>query len=384
MLKWHTWTGTRVKDMRELASADIYVTSKELQRLVGSHIKKFYDIGDGAFRFSLTAKEGKDMLYVKLLRTINVTAFTEAAEGASNFAMAMRKRVGGAKVTAIAQHGTDRVIIISLSGENEFRIVLEMYGKGNLIVIDKDNIISLVYKIMDQRERKIRPRERYTFQGGDVGFDAFNTEIIEDRIREARSEKGTKLIKALISKLDFGPIYTEDIITRAGLDPNSTTSISNDEAKKLTKEAEEFLNRLKFPTPLIYLDDKGIETDYAVTELKKYDALKKEQYGSFGETLDTFYKKDREKTVEIDNKALREAATSVEKQKALILKMREEEVESKLAGTKIFNRMHEINQLIAYLKESKKATLEEVKQAFPNLDIEAIDLRKKEVILNVD
>jgi predicted ribosome quality control (RQC) complex YloA/Tae2 family protein len=370
--------------MRELSSAEIYVIVEELQRIKGFYIKKFYDLGDDAFRISLSSKEGKESLYIKLLKTINITNFAEDTEMASNFAMAIRRRIGTSKIIDIKQHATDRIIVITLSGIDNYNIIIEMFGKGNLILTDSNDIISLIYRTIDQRERKLKPKKKYSFPSQGLTFDSMTRDIIKERVNEAVSEKHGKLIKSLLHTLDFGPIYLEDIMTRAGLDPNTTAEINNQEMGNLVDQAFIFLESLKSPKAILYVDEKGNAVDYSVRDLIKYNSVKKIAYESFGEALDEFYKKNREETTHVDNREYLETCSSIKKQEELMLKFEEDEKSSRTAGSKIFNRMHDINQLIAYLKENKRVTLEEARNVFPALKIKDLDLQKKTVILDLD
>ena len=84
------------------------------------------------------------MVYCGLLSTLNETTFVEESGAATNFAVAVRKRVEDSKVTDFYQHGSDRIAIIGVQGKGmKHRIIMEMFGKGNLIVVDENNIIEL-------------------------------------------------------------------------------------------------------------------------------------------------------------------------------------------------------------------------------------------------
>ncbi len=49
--------------MREIASVEVHVLVGEMQSLCGMYIKKFYDLGEGAFKFAVSGKEGTLLLY---------------------------------------------------------------------------------------------------------------------------------------------------------------------------------------------------------------------------------------------------------------------------------------------------------------------------------
>ena len=119
--------------MHELTSLEIGLLVREFKRLEGSRIRKFYDLGNGAFKIALYKSPDTRLVYVKLMKAINITEFSEAAGEATQFAMAMRKRIENSVVDSIQQMNNDRIIRFVLDKGRQF-LVLEMYGKGNLIL----------------------------------------------------------------------------------------------------------------------------------------------------------------------------------------------------------------------------------------------------------
>ena len=130
--------------MREITSVEIHVLVDELrERIEGGFVRKFYEIGNGAFRFQFySSASGNTTVYCKLLFAFNETRFAEAAEEPTAFAMGIRKHIEGAAVTGIAQHGTDRIIILGLSSKSGRRsLIIEMFGKGNMVLVDGNGTI---------------------------------------------------------------------------------------------------------------------------------------------------------------------------------------------------------------------------------------------------
>ncbi len=363
--------------MRELASVEMHGLAEELQKLKGMYVKKFYDLGDGAFKILISGKEGQQILYCKLLRTINTTSFTEQAGEATNFAIAMRKRVEGTKIGDIGQHGCDRIMIIDLVGKENYKLIIEMYGKGNLLLVGKDGTIDLAYRIMEQKSRTIRPKEKY-----ELGKPrTFGAENIEDAIHQAHNiEK--KLIVTLSSSLETGPLYVEEILARAKLEPG-LKFLNEKQFKDLKASIEEFYSRIGAEKPRIYVDKDGAYVDYAIIGIEKYKGYEAAEFDSLCELLDKFYLAGRAERSEVDRKA-EEIKSSIEQQKKSLERLEIDGKESAKKGNIILNRMSEINLVINYLRENRRATLKELENAFPHLRFKNLDLKEKTVTIEMD
>ncbi len=314
------------------------------------------------------------------MRTINFTSFTESAAQATNFAMAMRKRIEGSKIASIEQSGSDRIIIIRTLGHESFSIVIEMYGKGNVILLDQSNMIVLAYKVMDQKNRTIRVKRTYDFPAT-TPFE-FGSEDNVDKLLDSMDGSGDRLITALSSSINLGPLYVEDIITSSGLS-TSIKSLDYSQKKKLRYGILRFYQKLKSEKPRIYVDKSGEYVDYSVVSIEKYSKYKALEFESLGSLLDKFYVGKRSESIKEEDSKLEELKASIEQQKELIGKFETEGVEYFEAGNTILNNMAAINQVIAYLRENRRATLEEVKSAFPGIRVDALDLKEKTIEIEI-
>ncbi len=365
--------------MRELSSIEMHVLVGELQVIVGAYLKKFYDLGSDSFKISFSQKNASVLIYCRLVRTINITSFTEAAGEATNFAMAMRKRIEASKVSAVEQIGSDRIIAIGLEGAHgTFKLVIEMYGKGNMLLLDQDGIIVLAYKIMEQKNRVIRPKAKYEFPKTQA-FDFSKSSA--QRIVSGIGSIDNRLITTLAASLNLGPLYVEDIIVSSGLSPN-LKALDLDQKRKLNDGINKFYSKLESEKPRIYIDQNGKYLDYAIVGIEKYKEGESVEFESLSALLDKFYLGERSLSVDVDRK-LEELKVSLEQQIELVNRFEEESKEYFEAGNTILNNMNEINKVIDYLKQNRRATIEELRAHFPELKLEGLDLKEKTVILEM-
>ncbi len=344
--------------MREISSLELYRIAHELSFLEGSYLRKFYETGKGEFEL-LFYKSEPYFVYVKLLKSVNLTKYVGEHEKATQFAMQIRKRLENRKLEKVYQYNTDRILIFEFG---EYKLILEMFAKGNLILVDKEMKIIAPYKRIEYKERKIDYNELYKFPArGEV-------------------QSTGKLIAVLSKKFDMGPIYVEDAILRHGLMPDE--NIENIDAKKM-EELEEYISGLRERAleskPLLYIK----EQEYSLFPLEKYKGSEAKEYDSLSSLLDDFYISERGKEEKEEDKEREAIRKSIEQQKALIEKLEEEEKTYREIAEMILYNINELNELIDYIKRSRKPSVEELNAISGKIKVKGIDLKNKRVKVEV-
>ncbi len=362
-------------ELRELMSVEINVLVKELKESIeGSYLKKFYDIGDGAFRFLFHGNDNVQV-FCKLNVAFDRTLFSEEVGEATPFAMSIRKRVENAKVSGIRQHGLDRIIEIEFTDRGK-SLIIEMFGKGNMLLVDRENRIETCYKNVNYRERKVRPGELYAFPStkGINNLDEFET--IDERLKKMESGR---LIVKLSGIVNVGPLYLEDIIRRSGLDPNAEM-ITEKERMVLAYQFGLFGDRIKTQKPRVY-SDLGKFVDYSLCEMEKYKKFETKEYGTLNDLLDELYTTERSKPEDEErNRRLEELKANIKKQEELAESLSFESKECTVVANKIFEMMNEINALIHEVNESKGMILESLESGVKVIEI---DRKNKTVTIEV-
>ncbi len=352
--------------MHEITALELGLVIKELrQKVVGSYLKKFYDLGNGAFRFSFHGGEGNFVLYCNPLTTINETDFVEESGAATNFAIAMRKRIEDSKVIDFYQHESDRIAVMVLQGKGaKHRMIIEMFGKGNLILVDENDSIELCHKVASYRDRDVRPRSKYFFpKSGSVELEKLDADGI-NKILKAVSESDGKVIVELSRYLNVGPLYLEDLITAAGMSPKER--LGEDKISALRTSIISFLEKVRIPSPGIYMKG-GAMIDYSLFPIAKYSDAEREECASISEMLDRANVSERTVIKEEETNRTDEIDKVIEQQKALVKGFEEDSAKYSETARRVFARMNEINALVSKIREKKKPELEELKGEFPDL-----------------
>lgn len=365
--------------MHEITSIEIRLLISQLSgRIEGSRLRKFYDLGNGSFRLTFYKDGQSTMLYCKLLQTFNITEYADEAREATSFAMGVRKRIENSVISGIEQAGSDRIIM--LNTEHGHRLVIEMFGKGNMILLNREGKIELCHRSVKYRDRSIAPSAAYSLpQSSSIPFDLMTKEKL-GKILEGGSGK-VRIITFLSRYMNIGPLYLEDAIKRSGLDPKE--ALEGNSKEKLIDNLLSLLARIADCRPRIYLS-KGRIVDYAISPIQKYEGLEVVEYDSMSALLDDLSIKSRSEGVDTGKlERIKETDANIEHQKRLAEEMKAEAEAYEKSANKIFENMHLVNSLIDYLQRRKRATPEELRGAFKDVKINGIDLRNKTVKIDV-
>jgi len=150
--------------MRTITNNELYLLARELDKeFKDYYIEKFYELAEDHFLIKLEKQHEKIFLQIILCHTVNKIDYDIIdKEFPTNFALAVRKKIENFKITSIEQYNNDRIIIMKLSkGQTNLNLILEMFGKGNLIITDETFKILLAYKIHTFKDRSINPGAQY-------------------------------------------------------------------------------------------------------------------------------------------------------------------------------------------------------------------------------
>jgi predicted ribosome quality control (RQC) complex YloA/Tae2 family protein len=281
---------------KEFTSFDVCAASRELRTtLVGSRINNIYQL-DSATLLSKLHKpnEPSFQMILQAGKRLHLTFYVaEKPHRPSAFCMALRKYLRNAWLTDIEQHEFERVIVFSLkSWAGTLRLILELFGDGNIILIDGENHIlqALVYKQM--RDRNILRGEPFIFAPS-TGRNPLKVDYAE--LSDALKASGdVEAVRAIARLLSIGGLYSEETLLRAGVEKTKRCSALSDSEIKAIYESLTKLVSQAMDGKLdacIVLGNCGSFVDVVPFKLERYkvEGLGFKAYGNFNEALDEFY-----------------------------------------------------------------------------------------------
>lgn len=362
---------TEILKKRSMTSFEYNYLCNELDRLIGKRINKIYELEPDVFRIRFD----KEDLIIHLGKRMNITKYIEKApERPSNFTMFLRKRLLSGVCKKIYQHKTDRILIFEYEVKGEkYSIVFEMFAKGNLILLDKNNKIISSYHREEWKDRVIRKGNPYKFpKSAEMPLMPSKKEI-EKLLNE-------KYVVVCLSKLPLGTIYIKEVLKRCKIDEKKKGSKINDkekeciegEIKKIVKEAK----------PHGFFENNKI-MGFALTKLSGYAGVK--EYVSLNELLDDYYYIPKEEIIEKeDPEKMRKLRKRLDLQKKHLEELRNKEKECKKIGDKIYENYDKLEELIKWVeKKIGKEEWDEIDKELKKINAR-FNKKTKEIEIDLD
>ncbi len=344
--------------MRAIAGIELAELARELNTMLGGfYIDNVYEVAHDTLRLRLERGGSRLSLRCALPHCINITEYAERPTPATQFAMAARKRLRGARIMRIWQSGTDRVLVFGLErGVERLHALAELYGKGNFMIADVNMRVVLAYRDNAALRGSIMPIH-------DAGMKphAHAAPSLETLTAAcAGSEPSAQLVKAIARSTWIGTPYVEEAMLRSGI--GISARISESDASLLMRISGEIagiINAVK--SPLEYLRD-GKALDYAIIRLTKYEGLECKGRETLSQAIDDVYAASAPAAAAKngDSAEAQRLIHSLERQRAIMSAAGEGIERARAAASFIFANLGAVNKAIEIARERKHATAEEI------------------------
>ena len=294
--------------MKSMSNVDIYTVSNELNNLLsGARVDKSFQPTKDivVMRFHVPGT-GRVDLVMQCGSRIHTSQYPlENPTTPPTFPMLLRKRIKGAHVESIKQHNFDRVVEIRVKKDKYYTVIVELFDKGNIILLDDENNIILPLKRKHWSTRDISSKREYIFPE-ERGINPLT--VTEDEFKELFKDPESDAVRTL-AKNGLGSLYAEEIIKRANdsieVDKNTPNSeITEEQIVGIYNAFKGLFDSLTQESIKPQIVKKDTKEDVVALDLKKYDDFEKTYYESFNEACDEFYSKK----VNTDIKNIKESA----------------------------------------------------------------------------
>jgi len=313
--------------------------------------------------------------------------------------MALRKHLRGAWIAKVEQYEFERVVIVYFKTKTAvMRLILELFGEGNIILTgEKGEILqALIFKRM--RDRNILRHEIFQFPPSS-GANPFK--VTREELERALKDLGeVEVVRAMARFLGVGGIYAEEILLRADVEKTKHCSaLTDSEVGAIFDGLQSLLSTVSsFKTePNIVLAEDGSFLDVVPFKLKRYEALRSQPYGSFNEALDEFYLKATAAQKAVASIEVDKLKQEAERLKRVIAEqeqaLREDEAKAerdRCIGDAIYAHSREFQALLDRFAMAKRegkdwhALISEITAAKKESFVESFDARNLVVNVCVD
>jgi predicted ribosome quality control (RQC) complex YloA/Tae2 family protein len=273
--------------MKTMSNVDVFAVTSELNEMLrGARVDKAYQpLKDTVIiRFHVPGEGRVDVVMQAGVRIHRTNYPPQNPKVPPSFPMLLRKHLKGGVVREVRQHGFDRIVEITVEKDQEYTLMVELFAKGNIILLNQQREIILPLKRKTWSDRRIASREIYEYPPS-RGINPLDHDPSE--LEDILMNSGADLIRTL-ARNGFGGLYAEEIVLRAGLDKNTPCSnLTPDDIRKIDAAIYETFK------PLRELDLKphiiGDGEDVLPIELRVYSGRERRYFESFNDAADEFF-----------------------------------------------------------------------------------------------
>ncbi len=270
-----------------MTSFDIAAILTELHAtIVGSRINNIYQVSPVTYLFTFPSNI---QLLIELGRRVHLTRYTiKRPSQPSQFCKILRKHLRRGTVQDLIMPRFERIIILIIKArQTTYRLYLELFGKGNAILVDNQDMIMYASSYRTMRDRDITRHQLFRLpptRGKDP------TQITEKEMVSLLDYKGN-LVQVLTRTLSIGGLYAEELLQRSNLDKGAAIeSITVDDLNRIHCELTKLLKEFKeHPQPHVVEAAPGRAIDVLPIKLHIYNPYNTKTFTSFNEAADTYF-----------------------------------------------------------------------------------------------
>ncbi|CAH2044781.1 unnamed protein product, partial [Iphiclides podalirius] len=284
---------------------DIICMVSELQRLVGMRVNQVYDIDNKTYVIRLQRTEEKVVLLLESGNRFHTTQFEWPKNVApSGFTMKLRKHLKNKRLESISQLGIDRIVAMQFgSGEAAYHVILELYDRGNIVLLDYEwTILNVLRPHVEGDKVRFAVKEKYPQERAKTVYAAPSGDALREIL--SKGKPGDNLKKILNPHLEYGSAVIDHVLLENGLSGNMKVNktpgfqVDRDLETLVTalKQAEQLLDAAKNQVARGYIIQKkeerpsaeGQEANFLLTNQEFHPMLFAQYRGQPHTELETF------------------------------------------------------------------------------------------------
>ena len=352
----------------ELSALDLHYLVKELQFLINGKISKVYGEKNKFLIQMHVPTKGKQMLYIELPKLMYLTEQKPSFEETKGFAKQLRTKLGNAKIKSVKQKDFERILEITVEKEEKLKLIIELFSKGNIILVDKDNNILAVQQVQRWKARTLKPKEEYKYPDPTTNTPELSEKEFEQLRKTTNKES---IVKFLATELSLGGFYAEETCHIIGADKNQKPTLAKGVYQAVKKLLRKKIKPTLYEKEVLPFESERLEKG------KSYETFNQAIQSKFSKTIDT---KEKQQQIQYQQK-LDSIKRVIKEQENAVNQLEKEINDNTEKAELIYNKYQEVNDFLEKLKELKsKGKLAEAKKHKP---IKEINQKEKYVVVEI-
>jgi predicted ribosome quality control (RQC) complex YloA/Tae2 family protein len=353
-----------------MSSFDLTTVVQELQILVGGRFDKAFQKGD-ELAIRVSSKDiGKKEVFSKVGKWLILRDPVKGEGHPGTFAMVLRKHLSNARLTNIEQHDFDRVAVFDFKKKENFQLIFELFGRGNVVLVREGKIVNPLRR-ESWSSREIKIGEDYKFPPSHHDPRSLSLEEFEPFFEESEKD----LVRTLALDLNLGGQYSEELCLRTEIDKKSQASeLSTEQIGKVYEELQGIFKEIESKKNPNVIHQKEEILDATPVPLKQHESFETKAFETMSEALEFLISSLEEDVEEVEEE---DEVARYERR----IKQQEEAVEKSKVKEKEFREVADYIRANLPLFEK---LLEELKSGKPDDTIvESIDHKKRTARLSL-
>jgi predicted ribosome quality control (RQC) complex YloA/Tae2 family protein len=251
----------------ELSGIELRNLISEINSKITSeyYVSNIIGVTRDSFLFRMHHSIEPDITLMLSVRGVWLTKFKFKQVEENELIGIIRPEVERAKIEAIQQSGSERIITIKFrhfDGKSRI-IVAELFGIGNIILCDEKMQILAILNPIQVRHRVLKRGQRY-FPPPTRGTDVLDITLDELQIMRNRIDaKDLDVLRWLGRNISIPKKFVEEIVSRAGISASNVGLLSDDDISKIYTVIKELVADFSAGShdALVILGDDGKARD---------------------------------------------------------------------------------------------------------------------------
>ena len=348
-----------------MSNTDLRLILPELREAAeGTFIKNVYQYGEIFVLKVYQPGGGTSQLLIQPGRRVHLTEYARKAPRVPpKFCTVLRKYLRDKRLLSIKQHDFDRILILEIGDENEkYKLVAELFGTGNLLLLDPQNSIFVAMRYRKMRDRDIVPKAEYEFpppRGRDI------LTIQPEELTDLLSDSKANIVRTLASRLNLDALGCEEICALANVAPTLMVEMIDETTMKDLQEGVlTFANRLRqgVSEPVIVMgepeEDEAEYVTFLPFQFKMYEDLPKVDFASFSRAVDEYFgisesELEDDTALEAHNREKKRLEKIIEKQEESIQNLESKAQTLRESGELVYANFTVVQEILSTISKAR-------------------------------
>jgi predicted ribosome quality control (RQC) complex YloA/Tae2 family protein len=197
----------------------------------------------------------------------------------NQFVKVLSGEIERAKISSVSQPGSERIFFLYFvnRANEERKLIVEIFGKGNIILCDETMKILWLLNPIEVRHRTLRTGSEYVLPPK-RGEDVLQISLESMKKNASLQPNNTEVVKWLGNCTSLPRKYLEEILLQSAINTKYANILSDNDIEIIYEKTKEITNKIideKNHEPSVILDKLGLAVDTSPIPMSKEANVKK-------------------------------------------------------------------------------------------------------------